>query len=60
MTCQERNRGLAWWLSGKESSYQCRRHGFDPWSGKILHGTGAERKSRSLGATAMEPKCCQH
>ena len=19
-----------WWLSGKESTYQCRRHGFDP------------------------------
>ena len=23
--------GLAWWLSGKESTCQCRRHGFDPW-----------------------------
>ena len=22
---------LPWWLSGKESSCQCRRHGFDPW-----------------------------
>ena len=21
---------LPWWLSGKESSCQCRRHGFDP------------------------------
>ena len=27
--------GLPRWLSGKESTYQCRRHGFDPWSGKI-------------------------
>ena len=27
--------GLPWWLSGKESICQCRRHGFDPWSGKI-------------------------
>ena len=26
--------GLPWWLSGKESACQCRRHGFDPWSGK--------------------------
>ena len=26
-----------WWLSGKESACQCRRHGFDPWSGKIPH-----------------------
>ena len=22
--------GLPWWLSDKESSCQCRRHGFDP------------------------------
>ena len=29
-------RGFPWWLSGKESTCQCRRHGFDPWSGKIL------------------------
>jgi len=30
--------GLSWWLSGKESTCQCRRHrrhGFDPWVGKI-------------------------
>ena len=27
--------GLPRWLSGKESIYQCRRHGFDPWVGKI-------------------------
>ena len=24
-----------WWLSCKESACQCRRHGFNPWSGKI-------------------------
>ena len=23
------------WLSGKESTRQCRRHGVDPWLGKI-------------------------
>ena len=23
--------GLPWWLRGKESVCQCRRHGFDPW-----------------------------
>ena len=28
--------GLPWWLSGKESASQCRRHGFDPWIGKTL------------------------
>ena len=27
---------LPWWLSGKESTCQYRRHGFDPWVGKIL------------------------
>ena len=24
-----------WWFSGKESAYQCRRHGFDLWVRKI-------------------------
>ena len=27
--------GLPRWLSGKESPYQCKRNGFDPWVGKI-------------------------
>ena len=27
--------GHPWWLSDKESACQCRRHGFDPWIGKI-------------------------
>ena len=27
--------GLPWWLSGKESTCQCRRCGSDPWVGKI-------------------------
>ena len=27
--------GFSWWLRGKESSFQCRRCGFDPWIGKI-------------------------
>ena len=27
--------GLPWWLSNKDSAYQCRRHVFDPWIGKI-------------------------
>ena len=29
--------GLPWWLSGKESACQCRKHEFDSWSRKILH-----------------------
>ena len=28
--------GLPWWLSGKESACQSRKHGFDPWVRKIL------------------------
>ena len=27
--------GLPWWPGGKESTCQCRRCAFDPWSGKI-------------------------
>ena len=27
--------GLPWWLSGKESPCQCRRHEFNPWVLKI-------------------------
>jgi len=27
--------GFPWWLSGKESPFQCRRHKFGPWVRKI-------------------------
>ena len=30
--------GLPWWLSGKESAYQCRRHRHDPRVGKTPGG----------------------
>ena len=30
---------LPWWLSGGESTCQFRRHGFDPWSGRIPHAS---------------------
>ena len=32
--------GLPWWLSGKESACQCRRHRFNPWSRKIPRAGG--------------------
>ena len=32
---QQISSGAPWWLSGKESPYQCRRGGFGPWVGKI-------------------------
>ena len=34
--CRADSRGLPWWLSGKQSTCQFRRHGFDPWVAKIL------------------------
>ena len=33
--CQHGPTGLPWWLSGKESAFQCRRCRFDPWVSKI-------------------------
>ena len=30
---------IPWWLSDKESACQCRRHGFNPWPGKIPDAT---------------------
>ena len=50
--------GLPWWLSGKESACQCRKHKFDPWSGKIPHAS--EQVSHvpqlpSLCSGAQEP-----
>ena len=36
-SCIKQMRGLPWWHSGWESAYQCRGHGFEPWSGKIPH-----------------------
>ena len=32
--------GLPWWLNGKESTCQSRRHGFDPWARKLPHAVG--------------------
>ena len=36
---RKQNTGLSWWLSGKESTCQRRRHRFDPWAGKVPHAT---------------------
>ena len=41
--------GLPWWLSGNESCYQSRKHGFGLWSGRIPHGV--EQLSPSVTAT---------
>ena len=42
---------IPWWLSGKESTCQCRRQRFDPWSRKISHTV----EQLSLCATTTEP-----
>ena len=42
---------LSWWLSGRESTCQCRRHRFDLWYGKIIHAT----EQLSLCTTTTEP-----
>ena len=44
------NKGLPWWLSGKESTCQCRRH-FNPWSRKIPRAT----QQLSLCTTTIKP-----
>ena len=51
--------GLLWFLIGKESACRCKRHGFNPWVGKILWRRkwpptlvflpGKSREQRSLG-----------
>ena len=46
-------KGLPWWLSGKESTGQCRRHGFDLWSRKNPHAAG----QLGLCAATTEPTC---
>ena len=48
--------GLLWWLSNKESSGQCRRHGFDPWSRKIPTCCGATKPMHhNYQACAIDP-----
>ena len=43
--------GLPWWLGGKESSCQSRRHRFKSWSGKTPHAA----EQLSPWATTTEP-----
>ena len=57
--------GLPWWLSGKESSYQGRGHGFYPWSGRIPHALEQLSPvpqqlslcSRAWGLQLLKPEC---
>ena len=43
--------GLLWWLSGKETACQYRRHRFDPWVGKMPgEGNGNSLQFSCLGS----------
>ena len=48
-------RGLPWWCSGWESSYQCRGHQLDPWSGKIPRAPGHKPRHRNCWACVQKP-----
>ena len=41
--------GHPWWLSGKETTCQCKRQEFDPWSGKIPHAAGKLKQNETKG-----------
>ena len=43
--------GLPWYLSSKESTCRCKRHGFNPWPGKIPRAA----VQRSPYATTIKP-----
>ena len=43
--------GFPGWLNGEESTHQCRRQGFDPWSGRIPQAA----EQLGLCATTTEP-----
>ena len=47
--------GLLWWLSGRESACQCRRHSFYPWVGKICW----ERKQQPTPVFLPRESCGQ-
>ena len=49
----ELRRGLPWWDSG-----QCRRHRFDPWSGKIPHAAEQLRLCHNYWARTLGPTSC--
>ena len=53
------SRGLPWWLSGKEPTCQCTRHGFHCWSGKIPRASEQLSHNccaKSLCSRASEPQ----
>ena len=59
---------LPWWLSGKQSTCQCMKYEFDPWSRRIPHAmeqlslciTAIESVLQSSGTTTTKPMCCSY
>ena len=57
--------GLPWWLNGKQSICQYRRHRFDPWSRRIpcatqqpsLYTTTIDLCSRACEPQLLKPAC---
>ena len=59
---KERREGLPWWLRGKESTCQCKRHRFGSWPKKISHTAEPTHHSywtvlESPGAAVTGPMC---
>ena len=50
--CTRKLTGPPWWLSGRESTCQCRRQESAPWSGKIPHAL-----EQLSPCTTVEPVC---
>ena len=51
---------LPWWLSGKESACQCRRHESDPWSRKIPHAEGQLSPCATATEPVLKPRGCNY
>ena len=63
MKCDQSNKylGLSWWLSGKESTCQCKRQGFNPPSTKIPKCCGATKSvHHNYWACTLEPDSCNY
>ena len=57
---QKYRKGLPWWLNGKESPYQCRRYGFNPWSRKTSHAMHHDCWTSALEPTSWNYWSFEH
>ena len=52
-------REIPWWLSGKESTCQCRRRGFKPWSRKTPQTVEQlQGEQQPLSPPGLHPVLC--